>query len=380
MNARIAKLQQLLQEDNIDAAVYAASANLQYFLNDHSFVWQRTPETGGPELFPEAQSGHFLNRPDCILLVPAEGEPVLIMTYERSKDMLHVDMNKETCYYVVLGDTLGGHLHGKRIACGSSCREHLERILKEIDKSIEVFDGEHYGEKLRMIKDRGEIEKLRKAARFTDETMGWLLPRLRPGITPQEVEALIIERALEHGVGDLPFPPTCLCIRTDAPGSQELDGYPVRKPIEEGTSLAFDFGFVIDGYCSDFGRSFYCGKPEKSISDGYKALHEAHCYLLETIKPGMQMDMTYRTLYEVMERYGCGKYLRNYFDLGLMGHQIGIDVHERPWLHDKSGMVMCIEPKFWRPGKAYLRIEDMVLVTDSGCESLTKFDRERFEL
>lgn len=153
-----------------------------------------------------------------------------------------------------------------------------------------------------------------------------------------------------------------------------------------GTALAFDFGYSIDGYCSDFGRSFYCGRPEKSISDAYKALQEAQLRLLDKIKPGMKMDMTYRTLFEIMEKRGCGKYLRNYGNIGLMGHQIGIDVHERPWLHDETedafepGMTMCIEPKFWGPGRAYLRVEDMVLITETGCESLTEFDRQLFEL
>ena len=107
---------------------------------------------------------------------------------------------------------------------------------------------------------------------------------------------------------------------------------------------------------------------------------------LSKIKPGEPMNLFYNTMYEVMEKRGYGKYLRKVGDFGLMGHQIGIDVHERPWLHTdqtevfQPGMVMCIEPKFWKPGTCFMRIEDMVLITENGCESLTKYSREQFSL
>ena len=70
----------------------------------------------------------------------------------------------------------------------------------------------------------------------------------------------------------------------------------------------------------------------------------------------------------------------------MMGHQIGIDVHEEPWLHDgsedifKPGMIMCIEPKILLDDEVVMRVEDMVLITEDGCESLTKFDRDLYEL
>ena len=76
----------------------------------------------------------------------------------------------------------------------------------------------------------------------------------------------------------------------------------------------------------------------------------------------------------------------NFANIGMMGHQIGIDVHEIPWLHNTTpevfqpGMVMCIEPKLWLPGEAFMRTEDMVLITETGCESLTVFDRNCYEL
>jgi Xaa-Pro aminopeptidase len=69
-----------------------------------------------------------------------------------------------------------------------------------------------------------------------------------------------------------------------------------------------------------------------------------------------------------------------------MGHQIGINVHEQPWINKdemeplKAGMVMCLEPKIWLPGECYVRVEDMVLITETGAESLTKYSRTEFEI
>ncbi len=386
MQERINRLKLLMEKDNVDGVLYATSGNLQYFLDDTSFWWQRTPDTGGSGYDHPLQNGHFLNKPDCILYVPVNGEPVLIMTFNRAKDMRHLPVKQEICYYVLFPEALSGYLTGKRIACGESCESQLKSMLQEIDPNIEVLKGEQYGEQLRQIKDASEISTLRRAAAFTDRAMAALVPGLCPGKSPREIEGLLVDYGLTNGILDLPFAPTCHCTLTGTPRSEELDGYPQNRAISPGTALAFDFGYLVDGYCSDFGRSFYCGRPEPSIESAYKALQEAQLHLLATIKPGMRMNTTYGILHEVMEKHGCGKYLRNYYNVGMMGHQIGIDVHERPWLHDNSdevympGMVMCIEPKFWAPGKAYLRVEDMVLVTETGCESLTCFDRQIFQL
>ncbi len=392
MNGRIQKIQELLQKDEVDGALYATSGNMQYFLHDTAFWWQRTPDTGGFVRKGEggkgplsSLSGHSLNKPDCVLYIPAEGEPLLVATYERARDMGGVRIPVHACYYVQIPEVLSSHLRGGRIACGESCGQHLRRMVSGMCPGAEIVDGEGYGERLRSIKEEGEIEILRKLAAFTDGAMAAVVPEIKPGVTPAYIEHLLSEFGRERNVPDLPFAPACICVRTGAPGSDSIGGHPKDSPIEKGTAVTFDFGYVMDGYCSDFGRAFYCGVPDDTIAGAYRALQEAQCSLLETIKPGMRMDLTFRTLFSSLEKHGLGKYLRNY-GLGLMGHQIGIDVHERPWLSDEAdeifepGMVMCIEPKIWYPGKGYLRVEDMVLITKDGCESLTKFDRELFEL
>ncbi|GHU74328.1 hypothetical protein AGMMS49992_15450 [Clostridia bacterium] len=387
MNQRMQRLQQRLTEDDVSMALYATSANLQYFLDDTSYAWQRTMYTGGLSQFQDtAVSGHFLNLPDCILCVPRTGEPVLLTTYRRAQDMEGLGIRKELGFFTDMPDMLASHLPGGTIALGESCNAFLKKTLKEINPALEITSAEEYGEQLRAVKDTDEIARLRHLAVFTDQAMARITESLRPGISSQEVEGLISGIARENNLLDLPFPSTARFIKTDDPRCDAIDGFPVTEALTPGTSVGFDFGYVIDGYCSDFGRSFYIGKAPVEIADGYKSLQEAQCDLLARIKPGIKMDLCFQSLYKKMSERGYEKYLRKYGDFGLMGHQIGIDVHERPWVHTDQealfvpGMVMCIEPKFWWPGKCFMRVEDMVLITETGCESLTKFNRELFEL
>lgn len=129
-----------------------------------------------------------------------------------------------------------------------------------------------------------------------------------------------------------------------------------------------------------------CCITTRTIVDAYKALQTAQLELLDHIKPSVSMSCTFAKLHETLSRLGYGENLRNFANIGMMGHQIGIDVHEIPWLHNTTpevfqpGMVMCIEPKLWLPGEAFMRTEDMVLITETGCESLTVFDRNCYEL
>jgi len=386
MNKRILELQEMMETDKVDAVLYATSGNMQYFLGDDKYFWQRTTDTGGGKTAADwHMDGHFLNKPDCCLYVPADGEPALFLTHNKYEDMRHIDIGKVPCYFPMMGSALKNVLKGKkRVACGESCNRELRRMVLEADSTIETVDAEGYGEKLRVIKDADELAKLRRAAEFTDCAMGMVVKALQPGVTPGEVRGLIANIALSHGTQGLSFDPAAIYVPLGAP-VEETFNYPNDAPLKEGTAIGFDFGYVLDGYCSDYGRSFYCGRNERA-KDAYKALNEAQLYFIDQIKPGKALNMCFDAMYKKLENSGFAKYLRRAGDFQIMGHQIGIDVHERPWLRSDEesiflpGMVMCVEPKIWWPGVCYLRVEDMVHVTENGCELLTQFDREYFWL
>lgn len=391
-NRRIEALQQKLAENGLDAAVYATSASLQYLMDDTTFYWQRTTETGfyaasipdGPPSSTERSYFHF--KPDIMIWVPASGKASIIATYERAKTIKNTPIDA-VCHFAMLGDYLAMCVNGaQKIGVGLACESAIKAMLAELFPKAEFVPAESLVEALRLIKDENEIAAMRKVAQFTDYCMGEIVKILRPGISQWQVETRLNELAIENGCEDIPFTPTCNFTKTGDPRCMEFGGVPKDEPMTPGTAIAFDNGFVLNGYCSDFGRSFYCGPAPEKISGAYKALQTAQQELLAKIKPGEPLSMTFKSLYATLERYGYQDVLRNYGGVGLMGHQIGIDVHESPWLHDYSpevfmpGMIMCIEPKIWMPGEVFMRVEDMVLITEDGCESLTKFDRDLYEL
>ena len=383
---RIEKLQAMLLRDRADGVLYADSGNMQYFLDDPTAFFYRMRDTGGGRTPEErAYNGHFARYPDRVLYIPAIGEPVLIVTHQRAGSVKNSKVPQVATHLATMHRALEPYIKGcQRIAVGQSCDEELRRLVGETDNTIGTCDGERYGEVLRMVKDDAEIKKMRTVAAFTDQAMGRVAKALVPGVTPQNIRDLIGGIALENGL-DLSFDPAVIYVHGGAPASDVLFSCPSDSPLREGTAVAFDYGFVMDGYCSDYGRSFYCG-TNREAREAYKVLHEAQLDLLSKIKPGVGLNICYDTLYAYLEPRGYGPRLRRHAN-NLMGHQIGVNVHERPWLRDDEdeavfvpGMVMCVEPKIWLPGKCYLRCEDIVLVTENGCESLTTYDRNHFEL
>jgi Xaa-Pro aminopeptidase len=241
-------------------------------------------------------------------------------------------------------------------------------------------------ESLRAIKDEKEIRTLKDLAEFTDYAMGEIVKEIKEGMSQFEIGDVIARIGKENGATELPFDPNALYTKTGDPIAMERGQYKRWWPLKEGTAIAFDFGYVMNGYCSDYGRSFYFGKAPQRIKDAYKALQAAQVKLIDTIKPGDKINTYLKILRDELDLYGFRDNLFEHSERIPMGHQIGINVHELPWINRfaeeefKPGMVMCIEPKVWLPGDCYLRVEDMVLITETGAESLTKFSRTMFEL
>lgn len=384
---RIEKLQALLSGSGLDGMLYGPGADMQYFLDVPGNYWQRTRDTGqGRTEAERAHNGCFATHPDRMLYIPTLGEPCLMVVYHHIEEMRGCGVRLIPSHYQLFEDTLSQVVAGaRRIAVGKSCDAALEKMLKGMDSGIQVLEGEHYSEKLRLIKDPDEIARLRAVAAFTDRAMATVAQALVPGATPRDIQRLIARIAVEGGCEDIAFTPGVLMVQEGAPDADMLFSHPPDRPMGENTAIGFDYGFVLDGYCSDYGRSFYRGK-NADIKAAYKALTEAQLTLFDKIKPGEPMNMCNDVIQRYLDKTPFKDYLRRN-PYNLQGHQIGVEQHERPWLRDDEdeavflpGMVMCIEPKIWWPGKCYLRCEDMVLITETGCEPLTHYDRDHFEL
>ena len=142
-----------------------------------------------------------------------------------------------------------------------------------------------------------------------------------------------------------------------------------------------------DGYCSDFGRSLYFGGAPGHIRRAYEALQQSVVETVGRMRDGaMRMCDLFPAVEAALDRLGYGEYLRARLPGRVLGHNIGIDVHEDPWINPhcdrpiRANMVMALEPKLWHSGEYYLRVEDIVLVGEDCAEFLTQFSREVFEL
>ena len=188
------------------------------------------------------------------------------------------------------------------------------------------------------------------------------------------------------GASDVSFPTTAGFCKS---GSEPVGvfNYEHDQTLESGTAIAFDIGFVLDGYCSDWGRSVYYGEPAEHIEKAYPALMTAVVETIDAMCGEVQrVNQVFDHIEMVCDREGYKDRLLERLPNRMVGHQIGVEVHEDPWLKPDQdqelvdGMVFCIEPKLWHKGEYYLRVEDMILIKNGKAESLTKYDREIFQL
>jgi Xaa-Pro dipeptidase len=147
-----------------------------------------------------------------------------------------------------------------------------------------------------------------------------------------------------------------------------------RTPIPRNTSVMFDFGGVVDGYCSDFGRTVYCGEPPQDFLGGYDVMLAAYEAGKAAAKPAAPAREVNAACRGPIEEAGLGEHF-----LHRMGHGIGKDVHERPFLSAEDetplepGMTFTDEPSLIVPNRWSLRIENIIVVEEGGGRSLNSY-------
>jgi len=377
---RLIGLRKKMQEVGLDLVVYSSCQNFQY-LTGLLIDWRH-----GIDLGSEANN----------VFVPRRGEPILTLaeaesgqpppqTWIKDVRILPKEENYRELIKKVLSDLdlkrrskvgLGDHVWGSTIV----------EIMKTV-KGAEFHTAEALMDHLRMIKDDGEIERLRKVGKLTDQVMEAVVSKISKGLTQPELELEVEFRARQLGASDVSFPPTVGFVKSGSEISSTPFTYPRKKGLESGTSIAFDVGFVMYGYCSDFGRSFYFGPASIEVKKGYESLQQAVLETVDTMYDGsMRVCDVFPTLEKVLDMLGYGDYLRARLPSRNLGHNIGVEVHEPPWLSPaydaplQANMVMALEPKLWHAGEYYLRVEDVIMVGSSKTEFLTNFDRTLFQL
>jgi Xaa-Pro aminopeptidase len=241
--------------------------------------------------------------------------------------------------------------------------------LQEALPQTELVSMPNLVNDLRSVKDPTEISLIRTAVEIADIAWATLLNQLEIGQTEEEI-ALDLEFVMRRaGASGASFD----FIVASGRRSALPHGRASIKKTQKGEFLTVDFGAVYQGYCSDITRTVILGEPDERQKEIYELVLAANYAGIKAVKPGLKGKEVDTVARNIIKKAGYGEF----FGHGL-GHAIGLSVHEGPNLNMREektlepGMILTIEPGIYIPDWGGVRIEDMVLVTEQGCEVLTR--------
>jgi Xaa-Pro aminopeptidase len=297
---------------------------------------------------------------------------VQVETFDRSYDEAIVDLlSRELATRVGIEAVYLPVSRFNAISAGLAARVALPTLPNS--KTPVLVSTERLVESSRIIKDAAEIASLREAGRRLAAVARHVPDLVREGRTEREIAGDIELAMRAGGFSRLAFD----TIVASGPNSALPHARPTGRAVQPGDSTVLDFGGVYDGYCVDLTRTVQLGAPSAALRDLYAAVAEAQQAAIEAVRPGVASSVIDAAARDVLERRGLG----GAFGHGT-GHGLGLEVHEEPRIARVSprlpdvtvepGMVFTIEPGAYVPGVGGVRIEDDVLVTETGCEVLTR--------
>ena len=227
--------------------------------------------------------------------------------------------------------------------------------------------------KMRMIKDAGELEALRRAQKITDEAFSHMRGFVTPGLTELQIRAELESYMLSHGADGLAFD----SIIASGPNGANPHARPGSRVVQTGDLVVMDFGASLADYQSDMTRTICVGAPSARQQEVYDVVRLAHETCAAKAEPGMLGCELHELAVRTIEEAGFGQY----FTHGL-GHGVGIDIHELPVagrtgeLPLEVGSVFTIEPGIYLPGEFGIRLEDCGVMGEAGYEPFTKSPHE----
>ncbi len=251
--------------------------------------------------------------------------------------------------------------------------EHLtvaerKRLVDLLPAGLRLRNSPTLVERARMVKDDDELTLVRAAVQLGATLFDRALEVLKPGVTEVEVAAEMEHEARRSGAEGMSFP----TIIASGARSALPHGRATDKPIAAGGFAVCDFGVILGGYCSDQTRTVWVGAAPKDARSAYEAVREAQEAAIAAVRPGRTVGEVDAAARKVLRRAGLGRYFTH-----STGHGVGLEIHEVPRVAAgqkevlQPGMVITIEPGVYFPGKWGVRIEDMVAVSENGCEVLT---------
>lgn len=338
----------------------------------------------GPTLVHTAGlSFHLMERPVVLLAMPGDAAPVLILPeFERSKGEASSlrpvlfpygeDPTERAPAFEAAARHAG--LAGRRLGVEPLRMRFLElRLLESAAPGVQFIAADDVVSRLRIAKDATELAAMRRAVQAAEQAFRSTVPLLKPGMTEREVASELTLQLLRAGSdSELPFPP----IVASGPNSALPHGVPTDRRLARGDFLILDWGATVDGYISDLTRTLAFEPVDPELSRVHAVVLEANQAGRAAAGPGVACSQIDQAARRVIEAAGFGPRFTH-----RTGHGIGLEAHEAPYIRGDNpellapGMTFTVEPGVYLEGRGGVRIEDNVVITADGAESLSTLDR-----
>ncbi len=326
---------------------------------------------------------HLMERPVVLMVAPGRDPVIVLPELELPKVGLFPYKVQAFAYGEIPAEwdgvfrqaiqSLG--LDGKRIGVEPRNLRLLEfRHVQAGAPEADFPDASDALAALRIRKDAAEIESMRRAVKIAQDGLEATLPLIKVGMTEREVAAELVMQLLRHGSdSELPFAP----IVSGGPNAANPHASPSDRKLQVGDLLVVDWGAAWNGYISDLTRTFAVVEVDEECQKIHKIVQQANAAGRAAGKPGVPCAAVDKAARDVIEAAGYGKYFTH-----RTGHGIGMEGHEDPYMRGdnmqllETGMAYTVEPGIYLTERNGVRIEDNMVVTEMGAESLSDMPRE----
>ncbi len=326
------------------------------------------------------KSFHTNERP-LVLVIPAGGPVAAVVPNLELGSWALLDFEGEVfdwrdqTGYEDAFTALAAHLPLRSLAVeGQVMRVFVHHALARAYPGLRIVDAEKDISALRLRKTDAEIAAMERAIRISEAALEEVLATVRVGQTEKEVEGRLVQALFGHGAEGMAFGPIVAAGDNSArPHASARRDYAVR----EGDAFLFDFGATWGGLCADITRTVFVGAPSREAEEVYATVLAANEAGHAATRPGATAHDVDDAVISVLEASPFADRIRT-----KTGHGLGREVHEAPYImrgnHEvlEPGMIFTNEPGLYRIGGFGVRIEDDVLVTETGSRSLTVFPKE----
>jgi len=356
--ARRERLNALLEENGLDALFLPPSSDLEYLTG----LERDLPSFGHLSYAHGWVAGAFL--------APGR-EPLFVLP--RMVVDFHLDGKPPPGAVVVHENADGRVLFAEaarslgapgRLAVGARAWAETVLELEDALPGVDLVEGSSLVNRLRRVKSEAELDLMSQACELARTVLDATAPRVQPGVTMTDLVEEVEHQLRSRGSRCPSFPTHIFTW-----GARRLDSgdATATEQLDDAEAVLFDFGAVVEGYCSDFGRTLVCGEPPPGYEEAHTAMLAAQEAGRAAATPGALAREVNAACRAPIEEAGLGAGFRH-----RMGHGIGLDVHERPFLSVEddtpleAGMTFTDEPSILVDGSFGVRVEDVIVVEEGG--------------